>query len=486
MKEYVFKPSRVINGKRVKSDYWYGRYTLPPDPKVHQVPLNTPDKEIARKRLREVVLEAQREQEGIIAPKAIRDTSYAPMETLVAEYESDLKGRGLALTHVRDTIRRLQRMLREAAWKTLADVRPDSFVKWRARFKASAKTIKEYQVSAVAFLNWLVRLDRLEVNPLAKVDKIDTRGKQVRESRAFTEDELKRLFAVAGRRLPAYLMLLYTGQRRDEVRSLVWGDLHLRTPQPYVLIRQSTTKDKDKRAVPLHSKLAQILREMRPAGASDTALVFHGRFPTYDSLMNDFKRAGIEQKDALGRVVHFHAFRKTWQTLGVRYGINQRAAQEVLGHSDPSLTSKAYTDVAALGLHSEIAKLPWIGGAEADSPPDAPAPVATSPLMSVTVNQMQNAVPSQPVDRSDTCHSLSFYDILRRVAKMVVGSGFEPSFKYDQSSGGAISSESGGGGKSPVNAPQSAVLADLFREWDGLTWRDKESALLALDGGAVA
>src|SRR5262249_42983933 len=112
----------------------------------------------------------------------------------------------------------------------------------------------EYQVSAFAFLNWLVRIDRLATNPLAKVDKIETRGKQVRELRAFTENELWRLFVVAGRRLPAYLLLLFTWQRKEEVRALVWGDLHLDELQPYVLIRESTTKDKDKRAVPLHSR----------------------------------------------------------------------------------------------------------------------------------------------------------------------------------------------------------------------------------------
>ena len=50
--------------------------------------------------------------------------------------------------------------------------------------------------------------------------------------------------------------------------------------------------------------------------------------------------------------------------MGVRYGINQRAAQEVLGHSDANLTAKAYTDVPALALHDEIAKLPWITDAE--------------------------------------------------------------------------------------------------------------------------
>ena len=197
---------------------------------------------------------------------------------------------------------------------------------WRATFTCSAKTVKEYQTSAAAFLNWLVRVDRLATNPLAKIDKIDARGKQVREPRAFTEDELRRLFAVAGRRLPAYLVLLYTGQRKEEVRSLVWGDLHLDEVQPYVLVRESTTKDKDKRAVPLHRDLAVLLREMRPSDATPTTSVFFGRFPTYESLRADLERAGIPHTDQLGRVVHFHGFRKTRQTLRVRYGINQRDA----------------------------------------------------------------------------------------------------------------------------------------------------------------
>jgi hypothetical protein len=71
--------------------------------------------------------------------------------------------------------------------------------------------------------------------------------------------------------------------------------------------------------------------------------------------MNNARR-----KDATGRRVHFHSFRKTFQTLGARNGINQRAAQEMLGHSDANLTAKVYTDVAALGLHAEIVKLPWL------------------------------------------------------------------------------------------------------------------------------
>jgi integrase len=97
---------------------------------------------------------------------------------------------------------------------------------------------------------------------------------------------------------------------------------------------------------------------MKPADVEPTQRVFWWSWPTYDILIADLKRAGIERKDGLGRVVHFHSFRKTMQSLGVRYGVNQRAAQEILGHSDANLTAQSYTDVASLQLHDEIAKLP--------------------------------------------------------------------------------------------------------------------------------
>ncbi len=301
---------------------------------------------------------------------------------LVGDYEADLRGRELKPKHVHDTTARLRRMIAENGWKVLSDIRPDAFVKWRAGLTCSPKTKKEYQLSASAFLNWLVETERLLVNPLAKVSRVEVRGKQVRPCRAFKEDELRRLFAVAGRRRLAYQMLLYTGQRKSEVRSLMWHDLHLDEANPYALFRESTTKDKDKRAVPLRPEIVEELKALRP-GQDETHVlgkpVFWFRWPTYDILRGDLKRAGIERIDVLGRVLHFHSFRKTWQTLGVRYGINQRVAQEVLGHSDANLTAKVYTDVPALALHTEIAKLPWIDAElRVAAPAEAPAVQAGS------------------------------------------------------------------------------------------------------------
>jgi len=227
MIEYVFRPSRIVDGKRVLSRVFCGRYSLDKGAKPVRVSLNTPDREVARKRLRAIVLEKQREAEGIVAPKAVRVAAGTQLAELVSDYEADLRGRELNPKHVRDTTTRVRRMIAENNWKVLSDIRADAFVKWRASLKLSPKTKKEFHLSANAFLNWLVQTDRLMLNPLVKVPHVETRGKQVRPCRAFTEDELQRLFAIAGRRRIAYQMLLYTGQRKSEVRSLMWADLHL-------------------------------------------------------------------------------------------------------------------------------------------------------------------------------------------------------------------------------------------------------------------
>lgn len=357
----VYKRTRRSHGKAVT--VYRGYYTLEKNgPRVWKA-LGTPDKAIAEKRIMGFALEAQREREGIIAPRSVRDAAAKPLSALVTDYDADLGSRSVARKHRHDTIERIKRVVREAGWKRLTDIDADSFVAWRTTLDRSAKTKKEYQISLNAFLNWLVNLGRLPANPLARVDTVPTRGKEVRPYRTFTVEELSRLFAVAGKRLLAYQTLLYTAQRKSEVRALVWGDLHLEGDKPHALFRAGTMKDKDNRAVPLRRELAAALLAVRPKDYDPAQRVFWFCWPTYDILKGDLKRAGIERKDGLGRVLHFHSFRKTLQTLGVSCGVNQRAAQEILGHSDANLTAKVYTDVPSLELHREIEKLPWVSPA---------------------------------------------------------------------------------------------------------------------------
>jgi len=376
----VYKRDRKSHGRIVRS--YRGYYTLEKSGRRVWKELGTPDRAMAERRIMAFALEAQREQEGLVAPRAMRDTASKTLSELVDEYERDLTSRKLARRHVHDTIRRIQRMVIETKWRYLTDIRPDLFVAWRSMLQVSAKTNKEYQVSLNAFLNWLVRTDRLAANPLARVGAVETRGREVRRYRAFTEEEMTKLFAVAGKRQQAYQVLLYTGQRKSEVKALVWGDLHLDAPQPYALFREGTMKDKEKRSIPLRHELAEMLRQMKPADVEPTSRVFWLRWPSYENLRNDLKNAGIDWKDGLGRVVHFHSFRKTWQTLGVRYGVNQRSAQVILGHSDANLTAHAYTDVPSLELPAEMAKLPWLAAAEIGAQPGAQKSVVSCASLS--------------------------------------------------------------------------------------------------------
>ncbi|MDR0353542.1 MAG: tyrosine-type recombinase/integrase [Opitutaceae bacterium] len=334
-----------------------------------QVSLGLKDEAAARAKLREIVTEAQREAYGLLPKKSYREAAGCPLGALLEEYRVDLNAQQRAPGHVKESVARIRKIIAACNWRRLRDITPARFLLWRGAFDRAAKTRKEYQVSLNAWLNWLVATERLERNPLARVPLPDIRGKQVRPARALTQDELRALFEASGENALAYQMLAYTGQRCCEIAALVWGDVHLGS-EPYLHVRQSTTKDKAERAIPLHPGLAAALRAARPVNAPVDGPIF-ADFPTVERFYTDLKRAGIARKDALGRVVHRHALRKTFQTMGVQAGVNQRAAQEFLGHSDANLTAKIYTDLPAIGLRAEIEKLPWAGAWDGKEVPSA-------------------------------------------------------------------------------------------------------------------
>jgi integrase len=367
MIEYVYRPVRIRRGVRTQARLFSGRFSLVRGQKPVTVALGTPDKRVAQALLRRIVVEKQSEAAGLIAPKTMREAAAALVDDLVTQYASDLKARASA-SHATESEARIRRVLVGTGWKRLADITPSSWVEFRAKLKRSAKTVKEYQTSVMAWLNWLVRMEKLAVNPLARVDVVKTKGKAVRKSRAFTQAEFSALLAAApAHRRMVYLFLGYTGARKNEARSLLWSDVDL-TARPCVRFREENTKSDAKRVVPLKAELAEALErwcvELEVDGGMLHEPVFP-RFPSDDALHADLAKAGIERRDASGRVVHFHAFRKTFQTWGAVAGVGQRSAQEMLGHSDPSLTADAYTDTAALQLHTEVAKLPWLGESSA-------------------------------------------------------------------------------------------------------------------------
>src|SRR5262249_35159811 len=150
--------------------------------KAVRVQLDTPEKEIALKRLREIVSEKQREQEGIIPVSTLREAATVPLANHLSAYVADLRAQERDARHIKDTSRRISRVLKEIGWKMLPEISASEFTAWRAGLNRSAKTKKEYLVSLNAFLNWLIHQGKLAGNPLRTVSQVEPRGKQVRQA----------------------------------------------------------------------------------------------------------------------------------------------------------------------------------------------------------------------------------------------------------------------------------------------------------------
>lgn len=353
MTENVYR--RKQKGK--VSQYYTGRYSLERGAKPVTVALHLKDEAAARAKLREIITEAQREAYGLLPKKSYREAAGASLSALLDAYKADLTAQGRKENHIKETVARVRKIVVACKWRRLRDISPARFLAWRATFERAAKTRKEYQVSLNAFLNWLVDTERLERNPLKRVPMPETRGKSVRPSRAFTLDELRALFEASGDNSLFYQTLAYTGQRYSEIAALAWSDLSLGAA-PLLRVRAENSKDKADRSIPLHPSLAAALRAAKPQNAKPDETVFKD-VPSIERFYTDLKRAGIERKDATGRVVHLHALRKTFLTLGAQHGMSQRAAQEFAHHSDANLTANTYTDVTALRLADEMEKIPW-------------------------------------------------------------------------------------------------------------------------------
>ena len=357
MKVHVYKKKRRKNGKMIPDRCYRGRYRLDGDFATTEIPLNTPDKQVAEKRLRELVKEKERERAGLIAPKSERVAADKPLATHLKEFVSDLKTKGRVERYIHDLESRASLIFKSCKWQYARDIHADGFMQWRARYKAAPKTLNEYLNACNSLLNWMVKHQRIASNPLSCVEKVDIRGKQ-QLRRALTDEELSRLLDHSEDYRLLYITAVYTGLRQNELLQLVWQDVYLDEEHPYVIAQASTTKNRQRSIIPLHPKLVEDFKEAQKAGSKKNFV-----FPQYTQPDRRFRRhlkaAGIDQYDENGRKLDFHALRYTFATKLAKQGVSQRLAQELMRHSDPKLTANIYTDVTHLPTFDAVETLPW-------------------------------------------------------------------------------------------------------------------------------
>jgi integrase len=351
--------------KQKGSRVWRGRYRLDGEGVPTDVPLGVTDKQVAEEKLRGIVRDAEREAAGIAVPKVQREAAQKPLLDHLADYMADLKSLGRDDDYVYIVDRRARRLIAECGWRVLKDVTPETFRAWRNRQTSAAKTRNEYLHAISGLLNWLAENKQLPANPLDPVEAVDTRGKERRKRRAYTDAQARSFLAASGQWRAVYLTALLTGLRRGELKSLIWAWVHLDAPKPFIYIPADVDKDRDEQQILLHRQVIDVLRAIRPANASPADRVFP-KMPRMDHHQQILKAAGIPYMDELGRQADFHALRHTFDTNLARYGAPERIRMHMMRHKTRRMTSDVYTDVSQLPIAETMDRLP--GFAEPKSP----------------------------------------------------------------------------------------------------------------------
>ncbi len=361
----LFRPTRKKDGRSVRSRLWWGQYRLDGDAAITRVSLGTPDKQVAKERLNNLVKRIQQEREGLIAPGPMREAGGKSLATLAELYTADLDSLGRDGHYLSDALGRIRKLAKECGWKQLRDVTPASFQAWRSKQSLSARTLNHHLATMRSFFGWLIRQKMATFDPLQDVERVDERGRRVRLRRAFTADEVRKLLGAAPvERRRFYLAAYYTGLRRSELEKLQWGDVHLDDEKPFIVARAATTKNRQDAKLWLRPELLATLRAMRPADAAADQLVFGCVVDIQGGhklrrFRRDLEAAGIAFKDAQGRTADLHALaRMTPNTHMGQLGVGERVRQEFMRHSDLRLTSAVYTDVAQLPTVGAIQALP--------------------------------------------------------------------------------------------------------------------------------
>jgi integrase len=322
--------------------------------------LGVRNRDVAERRRLEFIANWEREDCGILPPKAQREAAVIDLNVLVKEYVADLEARKCAAKHIEKTRRQILKPAEFCGWRTIAMVTSADFIRWRsANGESSPKTLNLYLDSLSGFFTWLRQTERASANPLAHVSKINGKRDIRRKRRALTDEEAKRLLCAAPEwRREVYFLALWTGLRRDELKNLTWGDVHLDAEPPRILPRAETTKNGKSEPIVIHPELAGELLRMKGAGKQSNARVVR-MFSRMEPMKADLERAGIPFENAQGRA-DFHALRHTFNARMAAHGVPQKFAQRAMRHNDSRLTSIQYLDPTLSTIAKSVEGLPGL------------------------------------------------------------------------------------------------------------------------------
>lgn len=232
----------------------------------------------------------------------------------------------------------------------------------------SNRTINKTLTRLGQILDAAVRYELIEHNPVkAKVEKLkEAEPKRTR----LTGEQVQVLLQAAGEhRTLIATAIMAGGLRVSELTHLRWRDLDLH--QGILNVAASKTAAGIRQVV-LDPELVQLLREHKLAAewSPPEDFVFAGRIREKPRERNSVRTrilyAAIEKanellvagdRPPLPDGITFHALRRTYAALRAELGEHPAITAAQMGHRDPRMTLRVYTDVAGMRPRTQLGGL---------------------------------------------------------------------------------------------------------------------------------
>ena len=255
----------------------------------------------------------------------------------------------------------------------LVEVTPERikrFLKWLRTEKQYSEATQQHILHTLSnILNYAVRTSYLDRNPTERLAAADKPTVTAKPIDFLTVDEA-RLFLEALEKAPLfwrafYNLLLFAGLRRGEALGVKWSDYDAQ--EKTLTICRNITPDKEadskkcvkstktgrNRVVPIADGLADLLERRREDVIGKYGKVSPDWFifgkdeqpdaPLYPTSATTWLRR-FERRNGL-REVSCHDLRHSAASLGMEAGADLKQVQNLLGHSNPTVTMRFYAGI---------------------------------------------------------------------------------------------------------------------------------------------
>ena len=406
----VYRPTvtrkKADGGKTAsRSRFYWGRYFDPRSGRSVRVSLRTSDKSAALTRLRELERRAALEHAGLVDPYEehhVRPLLGEPNawgkdvtgkdRGHVGDWLDGLIAKGNTGKHAEQVTSRARRLIDECGFRYWPDVtasRVQTYIGELRDGGTSAQTCNFYLQAVKQFARWLVADRRIGESPLVHLKSENVRTDRRHDRRALEVEELHTLLEqvrsgpvrkgmTGPQRSLCYWLVVETGLRAGEVRSLSPASFNLDASPPAVRVAAGYSKRRRDDVLPLRLDMASALREHLDDCSPDapafplppkTAVMLRADLEaarnwwieaaTTEADRAERERSGfLRYTDDAGRVVDFHALRHTFVSNLARGGVYPKIAQGLARHSTITLTMDRYSHMHTGDAVAALQSLP--------------------------------------------------------------------------------------------------------------------------------